>query len=481
LAAWPRSVSSPFTGEFAENISMPSTSNQHGQAVMPPQASTLLWRIFLGALAIRWGYDAALFAAMGREGLMGADSYGYLANAQAMAVEALNGTLRGWAWLGADLGVMPLYPWFIALNVAVFGSFAPLTTVMQQGLMDTCTCYLVFLIARTLHERIAIPAAVAAALNPTQIILSGLLYNDTLFVFFVALFLYAAISWLRGPSWRAALALGICLGLAALDRIVVVPWVPVIAVILLTTWGMIGRIRLHHVAQIAAAGAIAGLCIAPILMRNVTQYDAWSLTPQGGAHLALWVAPLVREAKDGMPWARGSAEIENAKVEKFGPAPTNPFANSRQYGEIGREELAKLGVGAIAKAWANGAAINLATPALIISPPIAQLPHTGFFATQGNSVFDKVTNFLFRSSSAAYAWALLLGITGVIVVRLVQVMGMVAILRERKAWPGAIVLALWAGFTLAANGPIASPKYRLPIEPVLCVLTGAGIWRLRSR
>jgi hypothetical protein len=40
-------------------------------------------------------------------------------------------------------------------------------------------------------------------------------------------------------------------------------------------------------------------------------------------------------------------------------------------------------------------------------------------------------------------------------------------------------MALWIGFILAANGPIASPKYRLPIEPVLCVVTAAGVRLLR--
>lgn len=445
------------------------------------RTSRILWMIFLGAVAIRWSYDILLFATMGPDGLMAADSYGYLINAQAMASAALGGSLRGWDWLGQDLSVMPFYPWLLALNVAVFHAFAPLATVMEQGLIDASSCFLVFFIARALHESIAVPAAIATALNPTQIVLSGLLYNDTLFMVFAALFLCAAISWLRAPSWAAALTLGVGLGLAALDRIVVAPWTPVFAAALLLIWAVIGRIQPRHVAQIAAAGAIFCLCITPVLLRNVIQYDAWSLTPQGGGHLALWIAPLVREGKDGTPWAKGSAEIKKLKVAKYGPASANPFTNSMQFAEIGREELAKLGLGAVAKAWAVGATINLATPALIISPPIALLPRTGFFATQGNSVLEKIANFLFHSDNATYGWALLLGIAGVIIVRLVQLLGFLNLVRERKAWPVAILLALWTGFILAVNGPIASPKYRLPIEPVLCVLTGAGILLLRGR
>ncbi len=447
---------------------------------MQPSTRRILWMIFLAATAIRWSYDIALFATMGREGLMGADSHGYLRNAQEMASNALSGNLHGWAWVGSDLGVMPMYPSFLALNIAIFGDFAPLTAVLEQGLVDAGTCLLIYRLARSIDSRIAVPAAIAAAINPTQIVLSGILYTDTLFVFFVAIFLCAAVSWLRNPSWPAAIVLGFGLGLAALDRIVIAPWVPVLAVVLLTMWSIIGRIQLRHVAQVAAAGAIFLLCISPILLRNVTQYGSWSLTTQGGMHLAAWIAPLVREGKDGTPWERGSKEIAMRKVERYGRGPTNPFVQSSQFAEIGREELRKLGLAAVAKAWAMGAAINLAAPAIIISPPIAQLPRTGFFATKGETVLGKIVNFLFRSTNATYAWALLLGIAGVIVIRLIQLVGFYAILRERKNWPIAILLVLWVGFILAANGPIASPKYRLPIEPVMCLLTGAGYFWLRN-
>jgi 4-amino-4-deoxy-L-arabinose transferase-like glycosyltransferase len=440
----------------------------------------LLWMIFLGAVAIRWSYDIALYLTMGQDGLMGADSHGYLLNAQTMAAQALHGKLRGWAWLGADLGVMPLYPWFVAANVALFGAATPLTTVLAQGLIDGGTCLIIYLIAASIDVRIAIAAGVAAAINPTQIVLSGLIYNDTLFVFFSTLFLVGAADWLRKPSWRATLIIGIAMGLAALDRILVVLWAPFFVVILLTTRAAVSRIQLRHIGQAVIAGAILCLCVAPILARNVAQYGAWSLTPQGGGHLAFWVAPLVRQAKDGTPWAQGSAENSTRAMRRFGQKSDNPFVNSAHYAEIGREQLEKLGVSAIAKAWAVGAAINLAAPAIIISPPIAQLPRTGFFAAPGRTISSRVANFMFHSGNTAYAWALLLGIAGVTVIRLMQLVGLFAVARDRGAWPIVTLLVMWIGFILATNGPIASPKYRLPIEPALCVLTGAGVFFLRT-
>jgi hypothetical protein len=451
-------------------------------SMAPTQSETnvRMWAIFFGAVAIRWAYDIALFAAMGRDGLMGADSRGYLGNAEIMAADLMQGSVHGWAWLGADLGVMPLYPWQVTLNVTVFGSLAPLTTVLMQGVIDAGTCLLVYRIAKEIDPRFALPAAVAAAINPTQIVLAGIIYNDTLFVFCVALFLVGTVSWLRQPGWPAALTVGAGLALAALDRIAMAPWVPVMLIVLLVVLRVIGRLRAVHVGQVAAMLAIFVLAIAPILARNVSEYDAWSLTNQGGAHLALWVVPLVREAKDGTPWERGSAEMEQRMRARFPEKIADPFAESSRYTELGREELARLGLPAIIKAWAIGAAINLAAPAIIISPPIAQLPRIGFYATHGETIFEKIGNFLFHSDNAAYAWALLLGVAGVALVRLVQLCGLIAFIRDRNAWPIAILLVLWVGFILAANGPVASPKYRLPIEPVLCVLTGAGYALLRG-
>ncbi len=96
----------------------------------------MLRKIFFGALAIRWLYDIVLFAAMGPAGLTGADSRGYLGNAEIMAEQWLHGDLHGWAWFGADPDRMPLYPWLVTLNVALFGKLAPLTTAMVQGVID---------------------------------------------------------------------------------------------------------------------------------------------------------------------------------------------------------------------------------------------------------------------------------------------------------------------------------------------------------
>ena len=119
------------------------------------------------------------------------------------------------------------------------------------------------------------------------------------------------------------------------------------------------------------------------------------------------------------------------------------------------------------------------SPAVNLSPPVLQLPRKGFYATPGATPAEKIFNFVFRSDNSYYALALLLGGIGVAIVRLIQLSGLVSLARSVPI-SNVLLLLGWIGYILAVNGPVASPKYRLPMEPALNVLTGAGFIALRD-
>jgi 4-amino-4-deoxy-L-arabinose transferase-like glycosyltransferase len=439
------------------------------------RSRAILLGIFVCALAIRWSYAVIIYTMMGDAGLMGTDSEGFYRIVEKFAHEVLSGDTTGWQWLGPDLQIMPLYSWILAGSVVVGGSFGALAYVLIQGLFDAGTCVLIYLLAGAFSDRYAIPAAIFAILNPTQIVVSGLVYHDTPFLFFVTLFLLASVLWLRKPSWPLALLIGAALGGGALFRILVGPWLAVHCVLLLIGALVLGSLRLKTIGQIATVAAIASLCMAPIVLRNGLQYGAWSLTPQGGTHLAIWIVPLVKEAADGTLWETTAADMQQRVKDRFGEQPANPFEVSTQQGLVGREALRELGVVAMAKAWIRGAILNLASPAMALSPPVAKLPRTGFYGTPGESFSEKIFNFLFRSSNALYAQLLLAGIIGVVLMRLVQLYGLWTALRDGVDRIGLALLGIWVCYIIAINGPIGSPKYRLPFEPVLMVFAGAGL------
>jgi 4-amino-4-deoxy-L-arabinose transferase-like glycosyltransferase len=431
--------------------------------------------IFLVALALRCGYAFWLYLSFGNAGLMGTDSYNYLDHTRAFVVEISKGAVHGWRWLGLDPFIMPLMTWLVALHVMAFGALAPLTYVLCQGALDALTCVLIYGIALEFNPRFALPAAGFAVVNSTQIVLSGFVYTDTPFLFFVSIMLLACVRWMREPSWRWALVIGAGLAGAAMFRILIIAWVPALLIFMLVIRIFMGFSRVH-LMQLIAAAAVFGIAIGTLTLRNIKEYNAFALSPQNGMHLNWWIVPLIKEARDGTPWARGMEEMLKRTRERFGPQSLNPFVESRRNTQVAMDELKTYGIAPIAKAWLFGAAINVGSPAVILSPPVATLPRVGFYETAGATLTEKVWNFLFRSSSATYALILATGVLVLACVRVVQLVGLFALLRRENRNIGVLLLlAGWCGFILLLNGPIGSPKYRLPMEPAFNILAGAGI------
>jgi 4-amino-4-deoxy-L-arabinose transferase-like glycosyltransferase len=447
----------------------------NGAETTPPPSNRALIVLFMVALALRALYAVAFYALVGVDGLKGPESHGYLIMTRDFAEAVMAGRVTGWAWLGPDLSLMPFVTWALTVSQIFARDFAALAFVLGQSVFDAGTCLFIVGIARQIVPRAALAAGYAAACTPTFIVMSGLVYTDTLFVFFATASLYAALRWLGAPSLRWALLLGAAIGFAALVRIGIAPWAAA-AWIFLAAVSLIRRGGWPPIRQLVAGGIIVLACLAPILARNVSTHGAWSLTPHGGQHLAYWVLPLVKEFADGTPRDTTTKEIDARVAARYGPMPTGkPFADSERYTAFAQEELAKLGVGAVARAWAYGAAINLGSPAVVHIPPVSALPRRGFYETPGSNLWEKSQAFLFGSGNTLYAWLLMLGILGVATFRLVQIVGFFTLLRRGANVAGLLLLAGWIVYILALNGPVASPKYRLPIEPVLALLTGAGL------
>jgi hypothetical protein len=191
--------------------------------------------------------------------------------------------------------------------------------------------------------------------------------------------------------------------------------------------------------------------------------------------LALWIVPLAKEAQDRTPYMTSLENMNERTTERFGPPSSDPFEQSRRYQQIGWEVLRdEIRLTSLAKSWASGIFINLASPAHLLSPAVLQLPHSGFYGTPGGSFAEKVFNYVFRSGNATYSWLLIFGSFGLALVRAVQFLGVCALAGQRLY--GQIIFASsWIVFLLLLNGPIASPKYRLPLEPLFNIMTGAGI------
>jgi hypothetical protein len=234
----------------------------------------------------------------------------------------------------------------------------------------------------------------------------------------------------------------------------------------------------------ALALAVVALCAAPSIARNWATHGVAALSSQGGAHFALWVYPLAKEAADGTPyWATFAAvkgEFEARGGDSHG---ARPFAASAVYATIARDGLAEIGPIGIAKAWIMGAAINVASPATLMIPRVMALPRTGFYATEGATPLAKAVNFVTESSSAAYLAWLAGGVAFEWPVRALAFAGLMLALIAAPSRAAALFAGSWAGYVLAVLGPIASAKYRLPLEPFFMAFAGYALaaWRGRAK
>lgn len=452
---------------------MKQPSTLSGHLASGPSVAHRLWLVFALALAVRLSYVLALYLAFGPHALLGPDS--------AMYVDLARGAAAGGTFMPPER--MPLYILYLALHFAVTGTADPLFPALTQAGLDAATSVLVACIAGRFDGRLALPAGLFMALDPTPVVLGGTLFTDGLFLFLATAGLFAALRWLAAPGWRPAAALGLAFGLALSTRAMVAPWIPALLLFLAFAAFRCRRLSFRTFAQLALAGLLAAALQAPVLARNLEEYGNFQLTSQGGTHALLWIAPLVREAKDGTPHAQGAAELmKRFRASDPGAQSDNPFVVSRHMTRFALRELGTLGANAVAKAWLFGAAINLFSPAIILAPPVYDLPRTGFFETRGESKLAKIWNFLFRNDNPLYAWLLLAGTGGAVLLRFVQGYGFVVALGRTKALRFELAVLLgWLLYTLLIYGPIASAKYRLPIEPVLALFFAYAWMAFRTR
>jgi hypothetical protein len=427
--------------------------------------------VFLLALAVRLlnvallRGDAAFFAE--------SDALGYWEFAAALADPE-----HGWTTLLTSTYRMPLYPLMLAGIRAVLGE-APRMVAMAQAVVDAGTCALIAALGALVRPRVGLVAGVLAAMSPTLIVISSQILTDTMFLLFFTTMLLAGAHFLRQPGPGSAAIAGLAGGLALITR-------PAIAILLLVSPAVafgIGYAR--HRSMRAALGAAAALAIAaaapvaPVVLRNVTLYDAWALTSQSADHLARWIVPLVRQRADGTPYRQTVDAVEELYRQRLAQhgvdAQASPFAAGAIRTQVAREAMAELPPTAFVKAWLEGMVVNLAAPALLADPRVRALPKPSFYATPGTSLAERARRHLL-DDPGLYQLLLMAGLVATLPFLLLSSAGLVMLARTLP-WAAVLAGGVVAYFLLL-SGPVAAPKYRLPMEPVLIVLAAIPLARL---
>ena len=181
----------------------------------------------------------------------------------------------------------PLYAYFLAPIVLVFGSGTLWATRAVQTVLGVATIALVAGASRRLlGDRAGIVAAFLAAAYPLLIFYEQVLMIVSLAVFLNALLLYLLARFAESRRWTTALLAGLALGLSMLAR----PNVGLFA-LMLPLWLLFlapaGRSRIRFAVgrtAILAAGAVA--VVLPVTIRNyAVGRDFVLVTSSGGVNL----------------------------------------------------------------------------------------------------------------------------------------------------------------------------------------------------
>lgn len=423
------------------------------------QSRRVLLATFLLAAAVRLAYiatlsgDASFFAEP--------DTQVYWALGEHLRDTLLNTTDR-----------LPLYSMFLAACRALFGD-APRAVALVQALLDAGTCVMIARLALFISGPAGIAAGVMAACSATLVIYSAQILTDTLALFFLTAAFLGTALFLQRPAPAISATAGLLAGLALAARPSVAPLLPAMAAVIL-----IRMVRTNLRSGVVCAAlfcAASILPVAPTVIRNYVRFDRVALTSQSGDHLAFWIAPALRQRQDGTPYEATVKKMTDAFDAAVGQAPkayANPFDQSSLKAKLARAELSSISPVTFAKAWAEGAALNLLAPAALGDPRVREMEKPSFFATPGTSLLERAVLY-FKASTAAFARIMILNAATSAISTALAALGFAILLRTRPAL--AVLAAVEIGYFLILTGPIGSPKYRIPMEPALIILAAVAI------
>ncbi len=403
------------------------------------------------------------------------DTYAYWTLAAALAKPEIF-----WSTLLSLTERMPLYPLLLGGVQSLFGD-APRAVALMQAATDAGTCALIAALGVLLSPQIGLIAGILAALSVNLIAYSTQILTDTLFLLFFSGMLYSGALFLRNPTTRLAAIAGLAGGLSLATR-------PAVAILLLAAAPTVFAIAIVRRRSLAAAGVAtavfaiaAALPISPVVIRNAVHYGTWNLTTQTGQHLAFWIVPLVTQRADGTPYLqtveRMNALIEQRTAERGETAQKNPFILDAIKVAVAREALAQLPVEALAAAWIEGMVLSLASPALLADPRVRALPRPSFYNTPGRTLLERTRAYVF-DDAGLYQVLLVAGLATTLPFLALSAIGFGMLVRTHP-WAAVLGAGVIAYF-LVLNGPVGAPKYRLPMEPVLIVLSAMPLaWMAR--
>jgi len=370
---------------------------------------------------------------------------------------------------------VPGYPQFLAVIYTLFGE-NNMAVVWVQVIIDSLTCVVIGLIAESIVSRGFLIAGLISAINLNMIILSGMILTDTLFLFLFSLFILFAFNYLKHLT-KLQLFLAVSfLSLATLVRSV--SYFLIILLLLLLIFELVRRkVKLKQILYTVLIYLIpVVIALGPIHHRNYDKYSSFLLVSQGGKHTLKWVVPSVYQYsgqgsyQEGQLLAKDYFE-DSMRRDNLQMVTNDPFKNSSYQMQAAKGLLTELGLLNMLQAWTVGAIINLISPSVAFAPIVREMDRPSFYATPGNGIINKMTNYVKNTNGFVY---LLIITIGTIISLLFLILSIFGIYKMAKSsYSGKynkeiLIFSLFiVVYFMTITGPVVGVKYRLPIEPFM--------------
>ena len=347
----------------------------------------------------------------------------------------------------------PLYPVVLSFSSRLGGS-TYVDHKLLSILIGTGVVALTMLVARRVappdrSTPIALIAGGLAAIYPNLWLVDGVLFPEGLMAFFTLAVVYFAYRWRERPIPLLALAMGATTALAALTRgeglllsvLVITPWI-------LMRRDLPWRRRL---LQLAAAAVACIVVLAPLMIRNLRSFDDFVPLSTNGNELFVYAN--CDDTYSGSFLGFWQWDCQQRLRDQGIDATGDEAAKSLFWREIGFE-YARENAGQLPK---------------VVTARV--LRQWDLFRPWQNADLAPVEG---RNRNAARAglvmyYGLVAG----------SIAGVVSLRRHRR--PVLPLVAQIVSVTLTAAYAYGTTRFRVPAEPVLCILAAAGFWPLYLR
>jgi len=385
----------------------------------------------------------------------------------------------------------PLYPLLLSAFYSIFGR-RPRIILVLQIFISTLTALMVYALGRKINPRVAFAGAVLCGLSPNLTFYSTMLLTEVLFTFLLITGIFMFIRLFDSHGLSRTVLSGFLFGLSSLTRPISLYFPLIMSVPLL--WTFRGELR-KGIYLVAVFLGVYLVSLSPWIVRNVKTHDRLIFTTAGELNIFHYHAAMVKSVLEriGVDDARRELGLEAiGKAEQLGINSSDEAQISLAWSSVALGYLKKSPL-IYLRLHGLGFISSLLLP-LPMNPLITYFaPSDGDFSLR-RSVMQDAFSLLSRNKpiqAITLVWreriekiplfALIVYMFGA-VFQLGLLTGILFFFttsprRMKDLW----ILVLPILYFMLVPGPLAGPRFRAPVEPLLIIIATLGFWKKFGR